>query len=126
MSQSSGFLRELEGELADEPTNDGPSPSVSSSGEAAVSSLPPKPPQRNAIMPSSSYKRKETCNSSEASPSNGSAMKRLTSCRHGSAPVEDVASGSGQCTHEVIYRGLCGMCALLSCALLKVHTCPHH
>jgi hypothetical protein len=119
MSQSSGFLRELEEELADEATNDARSPSVSSSGEVAVSSLPPEPTQneRNATKPSLSNKRKEACSPSEATPSNDAAAKRLTSCRRGYAAGEDAASGIGQCTHEVIYRGLCGMCVPLSCAV---------
>jgi hypothetical protein len=130
MSQSSGFLRELDEELADAPTSDGRSPSVSSTGEAAVTSKPPQTlflsrtflSQRNSTgQPNLPCKRKAADTQNGISPANGVAAKHLASCREPYATREDVARVAGQCTHEVIYRGLCGMCVsptLVSCEVV--------
>lgn len=119
MSQSSGFLDELDAELADAPSNGRRSPSQSSSGEGAVTSTPRKAPLDSNGFSSDDPARGKTPPAAETQEVGGTASRDVRG-----AGV-DVASTSGagtltQCTHAVIYRGLCGMCAFTASRLISV------
>lgn len=110
MSQSSGFLDELDAELAGVPSNGRRSPSQSSSGEVAVTSTPRKAqPDSNGFGDAA-----PACDGIPHAADAQDARSRSNHEERSAAAVEASTSratnGTDACAHPVIYRGLCGMC----------------